>query len=348
MEIELPFRTIMKVLATLAVLFILGRLWSLLEILYLATLIAVTLEPLVARLERRVPRKVTLGLTAVLMFGGVAAIVLLIGAPLVDQIGALIEKLPEYSKGLTEFLPDNALMQKMGKKIVSNSANPDPMAFAPHLFTFGQAALETLSELVLLLVLSIYLLADGERAYKWVLAFFPITKRMKIDQTAREVSSVISAYVAGQAISSLACATFVFILLTLLKVPNALVVALLAGLMDVIPVLGFILSIVPAMIFALAVSPSASLFVLAGFIAYHIFENYFLVPAVYGNRLRVSTLTVLVSLIAGGLLAGIPGAIAILPLIASYPIIERIWLNEYLGANVIKKHAAAAEEHEPA
>jgi predicted PurR-regulated permease PerM len=336
----------MKVLFTLAVLWVLGRLWTLLEILYLAILIAVTLEPLVRRLERHIPRKVTLVLTALFMFGGVAAIILLIGSPLIEQLGTLFEKLPTYTKSVTELLPDNALVQKFTQKLIAKSSSTDPMSWVPHIFTFGQAAVETLSELVLMLVFSIYLLADGARAYRWVLAFFPAASRSKLDQTAHEVSDVISAYVAGQAICSFSCALFVFILLELLHVPNALVVGLLAGMMDVMPVLGFIMSIIPAMIFSLAVSPSTALFVLVGFIGYHVFENYFLVPTIYGNRLRVSTLTVLISLIAGGLLAGIPGAIAILPLVASYPIVERIWLSDALGSTVILKHASNAKKEE--
>ena len=60
----------------------------------------------------------------------------------------------------------------------------------------------------------------------------------------------------------------------------------------------------------------------------------------YGNRLRLSTLTVIVSLLAANMLAGIEGAIAVLPVVASYPIIERIWLGRYLRDSTVAKHVA--------
>ena len=68
-----------------------------------------------------------------------------------------------------------------------------------------------------------------------------------------------------------------------------------------------------------------------------------------GNRLRLSTLTVLVSCMAAALVAGVVGAIVILPVVASYPIIERIWLKRQFEADTVTKHAQIdAEEHPPA
>jgi predicted PurR-regulated permease PerM len=145
--------------------------------------------------------------------------------------------------------------------------------------------------------------------------------------------------VLGQVITSLLSFFYVLGLLTVLKVPAALLLAVLAGLFDVLPVLGFFLAVVPAMLFALKVSEPTALIVFAGYIAYHAIENYFIVPAVYGSRLRISTFVVLLSLLAAGLLAGIEGAIAALPIVASYPIIEKIWLRRYVGETTLKEHA---------
>jgi predicted PurR-regulated permease PerM len=80
--------------------------------------------------------------------------------------------------------------------------------------------------------------------------------------------------------------------------------------------------------------------------AYHVVENYFIVPKVYGDRLRLSTLTVLVCCLAAGLLAGVAGVILVLPIVASYPILERIWLQPYLQRGTVQKHdQIEAEEH---
>ena len=122
--------------------------------------------------------------------------------------------------------------------------------------------------------------------------------------------------------------------------PAAVPLAILAGLCDVIPVVGIIIATVPAVLLAVTVSPTAAAFVFALYVGYHVVESYVIVPRIYGQRLRLSTLAVLLALLAGSTLQGLVGAVLVLPLVAAYPIIERIWLAGYLGAEVIKDHNA--------
>jgi predicted PurR-regulated permease PerM len=154
------------------------------------------------------------------------------------------------------------------------------------------------------------------------------------------MSEVVSAYVAGQFITSVLVALYSGVLLALLDVPGALLLAVLAGVLDVLPVVGFILSIVPATLLGMTVSGQVALIVAIAYILYHAVENYLIVPVVYGNKLRLSTLVVLLALLVGGTIGGIPGAILALPIAASYPIVERIWLKRYVGQDVVEKHAA--------
>jgi predicted PurR-regulated permease PerM len=144
------------------------------------------------------------------------------------------------------------------------------------------------------------------------------------------------------------CGTYAFIILSLLHVPNAALLGIIAGVFDILPLIGFFLSILPAVIVALSVSTTTAVLVFVLYGAYHLVENYFIVPKVYGNRLRLSTLTVLVSCMAAALVAGVVGAIAILPIVASYPIIERIWLKRHLEPDTVAKHEQIdAEKHPP-
>ena len=85
-------------------------------------------------------------------------------------------------------------------------------------------------------------------------------------------------------------------------------------------------------------SPRTALIVVGLYVLFHALETYYIVPMVYGKHLRVSTLTVLLGLLAGMLLAGIPGALAALPILASYAAIERIWLKPFLRDGVSEKH----------
>ena len=128
---------------------------------------------------------------------------------------------------------------------------------------------------------------------------------------------------------------------------NALLLAILSGILDVLPMIGFFLALAPAVAMAFSVSPFAAGAVSVAYLLYHLAETYFIVPWVYGNRLRLSTLTVLVSCLAAGIVAGVVGVIVILPIVASYPIFERIWLRPVLGPGTVDRHDQIEEREHP-
>ena len=161
--------------------------------------------------------------------------------------------------------------------------------------------------------------------------------------TAEEVSEVVYAYVRGQAITRCCSRSYAASCCHVLGVPAVCRSRSSPGLCDVIPVVGVILATVPAVLLAVTVSPATAGIVFACYVAYHIVESYFLVPRIYGQRLRLSTLAVLLALLVGTTLQGLIGAVLVLPLVAAYPIIERIWLARYLAPDAVKDHSALAK-----
>ncbi|HEY6050213.1 MAG TPA: AI-2E family transporter, partial [Thermoanaerobaculia bacterium] len=151
---------------------------------------------------------------------------------------------------------------------------------------------------------------------------------------------VVIAYVQGQALTSFLFGAFSLVVLLVFKVPAAVPLAVLAAVCDVLPVIGLIAATVPAVLLALTVSPVAAASVLALYLLYHLLENTVIIPRVYGRRLALSTLAVMIALVIGGRLYGVLGAILILPFVAAYPIVERIWLHEYLSDEVVRDHKA--------
>ncbi|HKO01847.1 MAG TPA: AI-2E family transporter, partial [Thermoanaerobaculia bacterium] len=123
-------------------------------------------------------------------------------------------------------------------------------------------------------------------------------------------------------------------------VPAPLPLAVIAAIADLVPVVGTILMTAPAAAMALTRSPGIALIVIAAYLAYHLIESYFIVPRVYGKQMRLSTLTVLVAIAVGGTLQGPLGAVLILPVVAAYPIIERIWLRDELPPDTVSRHEA--------
>jgi predicted PurR-regulated permease PerM len=78
--------------------------------------------------------------------------------------------------------------------------------------------------------------------------------------------------------------------------------------------------------------------VAAVYAGYHLAENYYIGPKVYGGRLRLSNLAVIMAFAVGAEIGGIVGALLALPVAALYPVIERVWLGEYLGREAIETH----------
>jgi predicted PurR-regulated permease PerM len=263
---------------------------------------------------------------------------------LVEQIGTLSERVPALREQLLSQYPPASFMHQSVERLLGGSGWADLDAWFGRLVTAGGIAFTGLTQLILMLMIALYSVIEGSRTYRWLLAFFTPVTRRKIHHTSSEVSTVIFHYVVGQVITSGLIMIYAFVVLSLLHVPAALTLAILAGIFDILPILGFLLLTAPAILLALSVSPRTALLVLLFYTAYAALESYLIVPKIYGKSLRLSTSSVLLGLLAGTLLAGIPGALAALPVVASYSVIERIWLKNYLAEGVAEKHEIQQEK----
>jgi predicted PurR-regulated permease PerM len=207
---------------------------------------------------------------------------------------------------------------------------------APLMFSLN--AVEGVTAFLFVLVLTLYLLLDGKRLYAWLVSYVPPRHRDKLVRTTPDVKRVVAAYIRGQAITCFICGFYVFGVLTALRIPASVPLALLAFVADLLPVVGTILMTLPAVLLALTVSPVRAGIVLVAYLFYHLVESYVIIPRVYGHQMRLSTLTVLLAVAIGGYLQGAAGAVLILPFVALFPAVEQIWLREYLPEEAPQEH----------
>jgi predicted PurR-regulated permease PerM len=113
---------------------------------------------------------------------------------------------------------------------------------------------------------------------------------------------------------------------------------------DFLPVIGFPLSAAPALLLGTTVSDRTVILIAALYIAYHTFENYVVAPRVYGDRLKLSNLAVVLAFAIGAQIGGVIGALIALPVTAVYPAVERIWLRDQLGEQVVDEHRAIEDK----
>ena len=347
-DLHLPMTTIVKVIASALGLWAVFLLWPEFLLFLLAVLMAVTLYPAVRWMEgRRIPRGLSVVIIAAFAVALLAVFVMFVMPPLTAQLTHLLQNLPEFRVRVLSRIPDRYPgLHKIIRELFESTSLSMTAGTLSRWFAWGQSAASGVVVTIVILVLTLYLLLHGKSLYAWILAFVPRTHREKLATTMHEVSDVVHAYVSGQLLAALLFAVFTAVLLTIFRVPAAAPLAIIAGFCDVIPVLGILLATVPAVLLALAVSPIAAATVAVAYVAYHLFETYFLLPRIYGNKLKISSLSVLLALLIGGKLQGIIGVVLVLPLVAAYPIIERHWLSGYLSARVLADHKALAKAAE--
>jgi predicted PurR-regulated permease PerM len=350
-RIELPFKTIARVILTLAFLWLLARIWNILLLLFIAVLLAAAVNPIIRRLQRQgVPRGGAVAIVFLALLGTLAGILLLVIPPLIDEGRAFAADLPSYVEKTQRLLRDNPdLYQRI--QDAANRGSADPGVVFQGFLAFSSGLIAAISNTVIVLVMTIYILADGKRIYAWCMRYLPEKQEDKVSRALPEISRVVSGYVIGQLITSAMFGAFTFVVLTLVGVPQPLFLAILAAFADAIPIAGVLIATVPAVLLALTVSWPAAAIVLVAYIAYQQIENYIIVPRVYRDTLHVSSFAVLISVLIGGQLLGIIGVLLALPIAAAIPTIERIWIEEEGGppgteswSEEIARSEAEAEE----
>jgi predicted PurR-regulated permease PerM len=325
-KIEIPFRTYVNLFFALIIaLFILQLSYHFL-LLFISMIIAMTLSSAKKILiQKGWKEKIALTTILILYISLMLFIVIFIIPHVVSQMVDLFNISSQIKNQLSLFPFAKAIETHM-KEFIDGS--PDIIIdLRSYLATIGKQTLGGLFDFGFLFIASIFMFIDGSRSYRWLRSHFSENIKTKLDLTIQEINPIMTAYVFGQAIVSTLAALVVYTSASILHIPGAITLAALAAILDILPVIGFItIAFISAML-GFAVSINAAITILIIHILYHLFESYVLTPYIYGSRMKLSPLVVLISLLLGASVAGIPGMIAILPLVAAYSPIERLWIR---------------------
>lgn len=339
LQLRIPFVTLLKVALAVLLVVIIVKVWPVMLAIVIAVLIAVMLDPLVLWLEgHSVRRPIGVIALAFLIFGGLLLFLAFVAPVMGRQVTDLLRQLPRVVQRLASMFPALATLLAEFR-----TGSQQMEVLSARGLIAGKYIVEGITAAVFVLVVALYLLIDGRRTYAWLVSFVPARNRRRVDRTGREISTVVRSYLRGATIAATICAAYVLIVLTALHVPLALVLAVLAFVFDFVPVVGTIVMMIPATLLALLVSPARAIMVAAAYLLYHAIEAYVLLPRIYGHQMRVSTLTILLAMTIGAALQGVIGAVLALPLAAAYPIVERIWLREYLPEDTVPRHQELEE-----
>lgn len=316
-RVDLSPRIIAWVLGLALGAWLLLKLHEVVLVVVVALMLAGTVAPFLEALERRhIHRHWGVVLLLLGLVVGLGLVGLLTVPPLIHQVGELAAQAPAYREKLAGWLEGNRLLAPLAHSLRFNASSGLLSRAAHYALTYSEKAAVLVGYGVTALVLAVYLVADANRVRGAVFALIPRAYHLRASRILVNLETIVGGYIRGQVITSVCIAVFTFALLSVLRVPNALALAVFAGLTDVLPFIGGLLATTPAALVALTRGLPAAIIVVVAMVLYQEFESRVLVPRVYGRVLRLPAIVVVLALLIGGELLGIIGALLALPIAA--------------------------------
>ena len=309
---------------TAVMLWVLYQVRSDLLVMYVSALFAIGLAPLVRLIERkrillagkrRIPRAAAILAIYGTVVGLLVALAAAVVPPLVAQGRQLWLDLPSRLEQLQQTLTawgvmtgETSLVELLKRAPVSGSADAVGTVLGALWGIVGG-----LFGVVTILLLTFYFLVDSERLFDLFVRLFPEAQRPRVAKVGGLVAVKISAWLGGQILLGFIIGTTSAIGLAILGVPYFFVLAVIAGIGEMIPMVGPLLAAVPTIAVAFTVSPGLGLAAVGFCWVIQIVENNFLVPKVMSQQVGLSAITVIIALIIGSSLLGLPGALLAVP-----------------------------------
>jgi len=294
----------------------------------IALFLAAVLNPAVNWLQRR-HRLVKRPLAIALAYLGVLVALLFVAGIfvplLVDQINGFIrfvttaanapEGPTQYLRGLAKENGLGGLLQRFGDQI--GELRKQLGGLLQNLFSAsGQIAVSAagfVAALATVLTLTFFLLLGSERYADAGVGLFPEAHRPLVRRILGQSAGAVSGYVTGNLAISVICGVTTFVVLLLLGMPYVAPLALLVAVLDLVPLVGATLGGALLVVVGLFVEPWKAVVLLVFVLVYQQVESNFLQPIVYSKAVQLNGLVILISLLVGGQLLGIPGALLAIP-----------------------------------
>lgn len=302
-KIDISHRTVVFTALFIMSLWIVYLIRDLLIILFVAVIFVSALSPMVKFLIKlKFPKVLSIAIAYIFIIAILAGLIISILPPLIEQSSRLIITAPSL---LAQFLN----ITNIDKSIVSSELT----ALSKNLFSITLSVFDNLLAIIFLLALTFYMLLEQDNLESRIASLFK-NKEERIRKSIIKIEEKLGAWLQGQLILSLLIGIVSYIGLTILNIPYALPLALIAGVMEVIPVIGPIISALPAIFVAFTISPILSIGVAAMYLVIQQTENHLIVPQVMRRAVGLNPLLVILAIAIGSRLLGISGALLAVPM----------------------------------
>lgn len=322
-------------------------------LVFVAILLAAALEPLVARLRGRVPipRGAAILVVYLAFFAIAVAVAVLVIPGSINQASELAAAAPDalhrarsWAGTLRPEMLGTAAVSiaNMASATLTGGADPAPGEIVAAGLTLADAVVS----FVTVLALVFFWMTERARLQRFTLSFLPPGRRAGVHAAWNGIEDRLGAWVRGQLILMGVIAVLTGTACLVLGLPSPLLLGMIAGLTELVPMVGPALGAIPALLVAATVRPDVLPLVLVAYLIIHLVEGNILVPKVMGNAAGISPFLVVASLLIGGAIDGLRGALIAVPVAAAIEVVlERLQDRE---APVTPAHdPVAARDPEP-
>jgi predicted PurR-regulated permease PerM len=304
--------------------------WHAITWVFIGAFLAMALNPVVVFFERRGMRRTHAALlTFVLAIVAIAALGFAVIPPLVREMIAFVEAVPDLLRELDQgrgplgFIEREFRLVDRAEEAIANGGGGAALGFAKPAIGVLKAIFTTIISIVAVAFLTFFMLLDGPRWREGFLDFVP-TSRPRWERVFDGIYKTVGGYVTGNLLISFAAGATATVLLLTLGVPYAVPLGVLVAILDLIPLIGATIAMLLVALVALVTEGWLPAVIVIGvLLVYQQFENHVLQPLVYGRAVRLSALGVLIAVLIGAELAGILGALAAIPVAGSIAVVVR-------------------------
>ena len=345
--------------ATLVLIFValsfwlLYRFYQVVFILFITIMIGTVIRPVVTWLHQRgLPPIVGVILVYLLLLALLLSFVLVLFPMIIEQGITIATEVPVYYQNLREWMVTypNQLIFSLSEFLPTTLSGLEPtqqtgqqmLASAGQALGYVSSVAMVIFMATAILVMAFHWTLDGPRTIQSLLQLVPKDQRDSISELISAMETKVGFYIAGQGILCMVIGVMALVAYLLIGLPNALVLALVAGVLEAVPMIGPILGAIPAAVIALSIAPSKLLWVIVATLAIQKMENSVLVPRVMRKAVGVNPFVSLLAIFAFTSLFGIAGALMAIPLAA---IIQLLLENFLFKPAALESEVSAGRDY---
>lgn len=330
--VDISTQSVFKIFGVLLLILFLYVVRDVIAIFLIATIIVTALSPLVTQLKKfKIPRALSVITFYVIFFGTLGLLIYSIIPQLAGQVKEISKDIPQFVEQLNQTfgqIPQHEQIaeafQNSLRSFSDNLTGSASNIFAPLFSVFGG-----LVTFFVILVLTLYMSVAEDEIKTFFQSIFPKRHAKRVEVSIEKVQAKIGEWVRGEFILMFAVGTLSFLGLWLLGVKFALTLAVIAGILELIPFIGPTISAIPAAFIGFTQSPFLGFAVIALYVVIQQFENHILVPKIMEKTTGISPVVVVLAILVGAKLLGFLGVLLAVPI----AVILSVFVQEILDKN---------------